>query len=280
MNQTVYRVAIKSPTPVTVVDVLAQRSGLSKIKIKDAMQKGAVWVKTAKHPAARLRRATSEVRNGGTVELYYDETILNKTVPAAQLIWQCADYSVWYKPAGMLSQGTNYGDHLALLRYAERNLPKLKTAYLVHRLDREADGLMLIAHHRKAASALSALFVVQKIEKRYRVVIKGHIKEKQGQINMPLDDKPALTLYQVMQYDEPSDTTTLQVSIKTGRTHQIRRHFDAIGHPVMGDPKYGEGNKNSQGMQLTADYLSFHCPMTRAMQQFELPLTGSASTAL
>lgn len=278
MSHHIYRVVVKSATAVSVVDELAHHSGLSKIKVKDAMQKGAVWVKSSKQSASRVRRATSEVRAGDTIELYYDPDILSRTAPDAQLIWQCADYSVWYKPAGMLSQGTHYGDHLALLRFAERHLPKLRTAFLVHRLDREADGLMIIAHHRKAAHALSELFAAQKIEKRYCVVVKGQVAQSHGQIDLPLDDKPALTLYLVIHYNEHANTTDLQVTIKTGRTHQIRRHFEAIGHPVLGDPKYGTGNKNAQGMQLTANYLEFQCPLTRAKQKFELPTAILSST--
>lgn len=270
MHKKHYSFAIQSEEPVSLVDFLAGETGISKIKIKDAMQKGAVWVRRGKQALLQMRRATTTVRKGDVVELYFDEAALKKTAPAAQRLWVSDDYSLWYKPAGMLAQGTNYGDHLALLRHAAQAMPQVKTTYLVHRLDREADGLMLIAHNSKTAHALSQLFVNQQIEKRYTITVKGLIEPQRGEIDLPLDDKAALTQYQVISSDAVSQTTKLSVTIKTGRTHQIRRHFDAIGHPVMGDPKYGSGNKNTEGMQLTASYLRFTCPLSGKLREFDL----------
>ncbi len=254
----------------SLLAALAEHSGISKIKIKEAMQKGAVWVKRGNQSAVRMRRATSELTKGDRVDFYYDANLLARSVAPPQLVWSGHDYSVWYKPAGMLAQGTHYGDHLALLRQAELAMPQVKTTYLVHRLDREADGLMLIAHNSKAAHVLSELFAKQQIDKRYRITVKGQISRSKGEIDLPLDGKSALTLYEVVAVDAQADTTQVAVTIKTGRTHQIRRHFDAIGHPVLGDPKYGTNNKNTAGMQLTATYLRFICPMLRKEQLFDL----------
>ena len=256
-----------------LVAALAQHTGISKIKLKEAMQKGAVWVKRGNQSAVRMRRATSELTKGDRVDFYYDANLLARSSVPPQLIWSGRDYSVWYKPAGMLAQGTQYGDHLALLRQAELALPQVRTTYLVHRLDREADGLMLIAHDSKAAHALSELFVKQQIDKRYRITVKGQMSRRKGEIDLPLDGKPALTLYEVIAVDAQNDTTQVAVTIKTGRTHQIRRHFDAVDHPVMGDPRYGINNKNTAGMQLTANYLRFICPMLRKEQIFDLNAT-------
>ena len=85
---------------------------------------------------------------------------------------------------------------------------------------------------------------------------------KEGTIDLPVDEKPARTSFRVDSYDPLRDTTTLDVTIETGRHHQIRRHFDAIGHPVLGDPRYGAGNKNREGMRLSAVYLAFKDPFT------------------
>ena len=71
-------------------------------------------------------------------------------------------------------------------------------------------------------------------------------------------------------YDQQKDESQLQVSIKTGRTHQIRRHFAQLGHPVMGDPKYGDNNHSEQGLALCAQRLTFHCPITEEDRDFDL----------
>ncbi len=71
-------------------------------------------------------------------------------------------------------------------------------------------------------------------------------------------------------YDARKNTSAVDVVIQTGRRHQIRRHFDGIGHPVMGDPAYGSGNKNSEGLRLAAISLTFRCPFSREKMVFEL----------
>ena len=85
-----------------------------------------------------------------------------------------------------------------------------------------------------------------------------------------LDGKAAQTRFTRLSYDSASNTSWLDVEILTGRTHQIRRHLDRIQHPVMGDPKYGKGNKNKLGLQLFAVKLAFTCPTTRELKTFEL----------
>lgn len=254
----------------TLVDFLATKTGISKTRIKSAMLKGAVWLRQRKTAMRRVRRATTLLACGDEIAFYYDAALLDKDYPGAQQLWVCKEYSLWYKPAGLLAQGTHYGDHGCLLRQAEVAMPTVKQTFLVHRLDREADGLMLIAHSSVAAHQLSALFQTQQIQKRYVVVVKGRVVPAHGKIDLSIDDKTALTEYTLQQFDETVQTSTLSVEIKTGRTHQIRRHFAAIGYPVMGDPKYGHQNKNTEGMQLTAAYLAFVCPFSGQQRKFDL----------
>jgi tRNA pseudouridine32 synthase/23S rRNA pseudouridine746 synthase len=172
-------------------------------------------------------------------------------------------WSAWGKPAGLLSQGTEFGDHASLLRQVEKLLDR--PVFPVHRLDREVEGLVLVAHDATAAAALSALLREAKVVKRYRAEVIGNVEARRGTsgtIDLPVDDKPARSTFQVVSFDPLRDTTTLDVTIETGRHHQIRRHLDAIGHPVLGDPRYGSGNKNREGMRLTAVYLAFRDPFT------------------
>lgn len=253
---------VEADTAHTCSDYLAEHAGLSKGKVKDAMAKGAVWLGKQGGKRRRLRRATTALQRGDVLELYYDEALLRIAPPAARCVDDQRRYSVWFKPAGLMAQGTEYGDHCALLRQVERHFQPRRPAFVVHRLDREAAGLMLIAHDGRAAAQLSALFREHRITKQYRVRVCGEVKLRQGEIDFPLDGKPALTRYAVVAYDPTARITTLEVTIATGRLHQIRRHFAMIGHGVMGDPRYGRGNKNRDGLQLEAAGLQFRCPVT------------------
>ena len=226
------------------------------------MLKGAVWISRRGGKRRRLRRASAALQAGDVLEFYYDADLLRSVPPAAQCVDDQRRYSVWFKPAGLMAQGTEYGDHCALLRQVEYHFHPRRPVFLVHRLDREAAGLMLVAHDRQAAARLSALFRDNRIAKRYRVRVRGELQQREGEINLPLDGKAASSRYTLLEYDPATDVSTLEVSIATGRLHQIRRHFAMIGHGVMGDPRYGSGNKNRDGMQLAAMGLRFRCPFS------------------
>lgn len=264
-------------SPGNVVDFLALHTGLSKGRIKDAMNKGAVWKRKGTGGCSRLRKATSplsDARNPEiSLEIYYDEDLLSLKPPAATLISDMRYYSVWYKPAGLMSQGTMFGDHCSLLRQAELFFNPRREVFLVHRLDRETSGPVLIAHTGDAAAKLSALFQKDLIEKKYQAEVLGDMASvtSGGIIDYVLDGKKAITEYEVISYDRAANRSTVRLSIRTGRLHQIRRHLDMLGFPVIGDPRYGKGNKNSGGMKLRAASLSFRCPFQNRQVEFISP---------
>ena len=251
------------------VDQLAEKSGLPKARIKDAMNKGAVWLKR-NGKEKRLRRASAELFPGDVLALHYDARLLALEPPPATLLADEKQYSVWIKPAGVLAQGTREGDHCSLLRMAELQLNR--DVFLVHRLDREAAGLMLIAHTGKAAAALSALFAdhtagAQVIDKRYQVEVRGELPSE-GHIQKKLDGKPASTHFRRLAFDAERNVSVAEVLIDTGRKHQIRRHLAGNGCPVLGDPQYGEGNSDARGLQLFAVQLKFVCPITKKARDY------------
>lgn len=264
-------------------DILAAASGLSKLRVKDAMAKGAVWHVPARGAARRLRRATAKIPAGDHLKLYYDPALLQRVCPAPCLLMDCARYSLWYKPAQVLTQGTHYGDHCAVLRHVERWAQPRRGAWLVHRLDREAAGLILVAHDRAAAAALSKLFQGRGIEKLYAVQVSGAIgvAGDSRRIETPLDGDLATTVYKVVTYDAVRDATCLQVQLITGRKHQIRRHMADVGHPVIGDGRYGTAG---EALQLVATTLRFHCPLSGQERDFDLlrlrPETAAAYPCL
>ena len=266
------KVRIEPEVAGTVCDYLAAETGLSKSKIKAAMQKGAVQLHRPGRGRKRIRRATAPLAPGDRLELHYDEQILAVAPPVACCLADFSRFSVWFKPAGLLTQGTSYGDHCALVRQVEKHFDSQRPVLAVHRLDREATGLVLLAHGREAAARLSRLFYRREVEKVYRATVRGEIGPPagSGQIDRPLDGKSAVTGYTVLSFDPASNTSRLEIRTGSGRKHQIRRHLASTGHPVMGDPAYGRGNKTAGGLQLCATRLSFTCPYQRRLVVFDL----------
>lgn len=258
----------------TPVDLLAAETGLSKQRIKQAMLKGAVWLTRGKG-TQRLRRASKALQRGDRLDLYYDAKILAVECPTPLLIADLGGYSVWYKPADMLAQGSPWGDHCALSRWAEQQLLPQRPVFVVHRLDREADGLMLLAHQPAIAAALTRLFQDREMEKHYRVIVHGcfpaPMAEPTDDVLMAeaIDGKPAQTRARLLAYDAHGDCSLLEVSIETGRKHQIRRHLADRGFPVVGDPRYGRAGDTAR-LRLTAYSLAFICPLSRQRRQFQL----------
>jgi tRNA pseudouridine32 synthase / 23S rRNA pseudouridine746 synthase len=137
-----------------------------------------------------------------------------------------------------------------------------RKVYPVHRLDREAAGLIMVAHSEEAAAWLSRLFAEHRVIKRYQVEVLGLPEKDEGIIKDPIDGKAAVSRYRVIARNPKEDTSTLLVEIETGRMHQIRRHLAGAGIPVMGDPRYGTGNKDGKPMRLVACELRWQCPIT------------------
>ena len=244
---------------VTAVDLLATESGFSKQKIKLAMQKGAVWT-TDKKGTQRLRRHSKKLHAGTTLYFYFDPDVLNQTVDDAILVADEVEYSVWYKPRGMLSQGSKWGDHCAINRWVEQHLEPQRPAFVVHRLDRFASGLILIAHKKKMAKLLADLFQKKKIKKQYKVLVHGLFTNQTVTYSNAIDNKPAISHVTLLQHDKNTNRSLVLVDIETGRKHQIRIHLSEAGFPVVGDRLHGNDSESTD-LQLTAFKLSFPNPV-------------------
>lgn len=253
----------------TALDLLAT-TGLSKQRLKDAMNKGAVWWKR-KNKTLRLRRATQPLDEGALVQLFYDPLVLAREPEPPVLIARHKSYSVWYKPPGLLSQGSQWGDHCSLLRQAELQDPGKRPCFLVHRLDGDAAGLMLIAHNAASAAKLSALFQSRDLDKQYQTRVEGKFPLQPAAItfDQAIDGKAAITRVAPVNYDPTGNTTLLQIKIETGRKHQIRRHLSLAGFPIAGDRLYGSRHKGE--LQLLAWRLAFVCPETGKPVCYQLP---------
>jgi len=272
----------------TALDYLSDASGLSRQKIKKCMKNGCVWLERVsdntventstrdshKQYIQRLRRAKKVLNSHHVLHFYYDETVLSQEVTPAQLIEDLGEYSIWNKPTGMLSQGSKWGDHCTINRWVELNLRPERPAFIVHRLDRAANGLIVLAHSKKMASQFSRMFEARELDKRYRVKVEGDFSATlQGKgelkINHDIDHKVAISWVKLLEYDRIQDTSILEVNIETGRKHQIRKHLSNKGFPVLGDRLYGSHNTEVD-LQLQARSLRFTCPVTSEEKYFSL----------
>lgn len=257
---------------VCAVDILPVAAGLSKQCIKLAMTKGAVWL-TRGTKTKRLRRAKRTLRIGDELHLYYDASVLAENPVAPTLVADAGGYSVWCKPYGLRSQGSKWGDHCTVSRWAEGNLLPERPAFIVHRLDRAASGLILLGHTKTVAASLSGLFKNRAIEKRYRAAVSGKFPERPDPIRIvaPIDKKEAISEFSLTSYSDDGTKSFLDVRIETGRKHQIRRHLADLGHPILGDRLYGNGVDDGVDLQLTAYRLAFLCPIAARPVEFRVP---------
>ena len=154
---------------------------------------------------------------------------------------------------------------------------------IVHRLDKETSGLMLAAKNQRAFDYLKNLFQSRRIKKTYLAWVFGEPKEKRGVIDKPIGlkagtvkhtvyggkmIKPATTYYRVIKTEETSEGkfSLLEVTPKTGRTHQIRVHLKSIGNPILGDKLYGSKNDRFSRLMLHSYSLEFQSPEGKALK--------------
>lgn len=260
-DPTEYKVVVTDTTR-DARDLLVEASGLSASRVSEAMASGAVWLRT-RHGIRRLRRRSAKLSEGDELFLNYDESVLSQTMPPAELIRDGGRWSVWNKPPGMRAQGSKWGDHTTLGRFAEMNLEPQRESFIVHRLDLAARGLMLLAHDKKAAASLSGQFAARTVGKRYHAIVHGkYPSQADPQLYTgEIDGKAAHTEASRIHFDPERNRSVLLVSIRTGRKHQIRRHLADAGFPIVGDRLYGRDG-DTEDLCLTASRLSFDDPAT------------------
>lgn len=187
------------------------------------------------------------------------------------------------KPEGLLSV-PGRGAHLSdcLLTRLQTVFPD---ALLVHRLDRDTSGIMVFALTPHAQRNLSQQFENRTTRKVYVARIDGELTPKTGIVDLPLivdwpnrprqmvchdRGKPAVTEWRVLKYN--GHTTRVRLIPKTGRTHQLRVHMQALGHPILGDPLYADdGAKAFDRMMLHAEELRLKHPESGVSQKFRAP---------
>ena len=165
---------------------------------------------------------------------------------------------------------------------------------IVHRLDKDTSGLMIVARDEESHRRLAALIKRREVERAYLALIEGRPRSRSGTIDAPLGRdhrapekravrgrgaRDARTHFEVVEA-LPADTL-VEARLETGRTHQIRAHFAAIGHPVAGDPRYGHvGRHGLQRQFLHSARLGFEHPFSGERVQFESALPDDLAEAL
>ena len=219
-----------------------------------------------------------------------------------KVIYKDSDVLVINKPAGITVFPENEIREKTLIDYLLKRFPNLKNVGnkprygIIHRLDKDTSGILLIAKNKKALEFFQEQFKKRKVLKRYLALVVGNIKENQGKIEtligrslknrkkqrvyLPFEPlakgrklRKAITEYRVLQRFK--NFTLIEAIPKTGRKHQIRVHFSHLGHPIAGDRIYGFKNqprpKNSNRLFLHSYYLKMRLPNGKE-KEFQSPL--------
>lgn len=226
----------------------------SRSQIQKLIKSGTVFVNREKVKAGYLLSENDVV--------FVKEAELDDEIKAENLnleiLFEDDDFFVINKPPGMVvhpSDGQHMSGTVVNALRDRIDIDDPERPGIVHRLDKETSGVMVVARNLKARDYFIDLFKSRKVKKHYKVLVSGHLKFKEGVIDSPIardtrnrkkmairsTGKVAVSNFTVL--DEFSvgdfDVSLLDVEIKTGRTHQIRVHMSSIGHPVVGDNVYG-----------------------------------------
>ena len=242
------------------------------------------------------------IRQGDCVEANIPEpTELSAEAEDIELdvVYEDDDIIVVNKPSGMVVHPAPGNENKtlvnALLYHCKGTLSGINGVIrpgIVHRIDKDTSGLLVVAKNDEAHVFLSSLLKEHGIKRVYHAVVTGHLKENEGTIDAPIARHPtnrkkmavvaggreAITHYKTI--EEFSGFTYAKMELETGRTHQIRVHMSHIGHPIMGDTVYGGGKTPFEkahkslidGQMLHAKELSFPHPRTKEVVHFECPL--------
>lgn len=269
--------------------IVASVDNLSRAQIQALIESGAVTVngQTAK-PGLKLKGGERIILN---VPPQQKEIIQGEAIPL-DIIYEDDDLAVIDKPAGMVihpGTGNESGTlvNAILARYPQIGMmddPE-KRMGIVHRLDKDTSGLVVIAKNIKALKNLMAQFKSREVDKTYIALVERMPQTETGRIEVPIgrdpqqrkrmavirDGKPAITEFEVIERDFKDGQALVRVKLLTGRTHQIRVHMAFIGCPIVGDRVYGF-RKQRIGLKrnfLHATEIAFNHPKTNERMVFQ-----------
>ncbi|PAV29930.1 RluA family pseudouridine synthase [Virgibacillus profundi] len=237
-------------------------------------------------------KANYKCQMGDKLQWSIPENIPSEIIPeniALSIIYEDDDLLVVNKPKGMVvhpSAGHQSGTLVHALLYHSKELSQVNGAErpgIVHRIDKDTSGLLLVAKRDEVHIQLADQLSAKEIKRKYVALVHGEITHETGMIDAPIrrdpksrqkmgivdDGKPAVTHFKVLK--SYPDYTYVECQLETGRTHQIRVHMKYIGHPVVGDQKYGpRKTMDLNGQALHAKLLGFTHPTTLEWLEFEV----------
>ena len=263
---------------------LSLKSNISRSKIQSMIKNGNVLVNN------KVEKSSYKVKENDEIEYEYieEENHLEKEKMDLDIVYEDDDIIVINKPNGLVVHPApgNYKHTLAnALSYYSSSLSDINGEFrpgIVHRIDAYTTGLLVVAKNNKAHEILASSLASKKIKRTYIALVWGIIKEDTGTIDAPIgrdkkdrkkmavteDGKQAITHFKVL--SRFKRTTLIEISLETGRTHQIRVHMNYINHPVVNDPVYGDYPKlDESGQMLHAKALDLVHPKTGEMMHFE-----------
>ncbi len=256
----------------------------NRTRLKSLLKHGQVRVSGYPEP-----RHDTPVEPAARVEVNLTRPFARFKHPRISLMYEDDDILVINKGYGLLSMGTDTGKkadtaYSVMRDYVKRQHPNNKV-FIVHRLDRDTSGLMMFARTEEAKEAMQHNWNNMVLERNYLAVLEGVLEEDSGVIRSHLDEnsrfevysthekgkgKLAVTRYKVL--DRGNGYTLVQFSLDTGRKNQIRVHAADLGHPIVGDRKYGASVSPIHRLALHARSLKFAHPITRKLMEFTLPV--------
>lgn len=275
---------------------------LSRTHIQQLIGEGAIQVN------GRTSKPGYALRTGDTVLIATTATAasMSQVKPRSaplDIIYEDADLLVINKAPGMVVHPAPGHTEDTLVNALLAYYPALRTSDaeqrpgIVHRLDRDTSGLLIVAKNARAQAALVEQLQRHEITKHYIALVEGNVSLDQGSIDAPIGRDPrhrqqmtittigsreARTHFRVI--ERFARHTLLLMQLETGRTHQIRVHLKAIGHPVVGDPTYGSGNvirgSSLKRQFLHASHLQFLHPSSAAPLEFESSLPTDLQAVL
>lgn len=240
-------------------------------------------------------KASYKVEQEDMIEVHLPDLKSTEVLPEdipLDIVYEDQDVIVINKPSGMIvhpSSGIYSGTLVNALLYHCHDLSGINGVMrpgIVHRIDKETSGLLMVAKNDKAHASLSKQLEQHSVIRRYYALVHGVIPHDFGRIEAPIgrdpvdrqkmtctdkNSKEAITNFKVI--ERFKDMTLVECRLETGRTHQIRVHMQYIGYSVYGDPKYGlRKDDQSQGQYLHAKILGFHHPVTGDEMYFDSDL--------
>ena len=214
---------------------------------------------------ARVKLASKVIQVGRRVEVHLGSALEKVTTaersapPEIAIVFEDEHLVLVDKPAGLATAATRETDRHNLLHYLSER-PSSGPLHLVHRLDLETSGLLLVAKNAESAHRLSELFSTHALERVYRAVLLGELDDGQT-VERPIGGRPAQTRFSPVEHK--AGLSLVDAQLETGRTHQIRIHAAHLGKPVTGDRRYGRASEyEPPRLALHARVLGLNHPIT------------------